>query len=145
MVQKKIKHVFVSRQCACGRFTHFIHLFRCISFHSISLQPLTAFISPTSAPHSKSNSFPSFRNPAHRLFVSWHPDTIHTKPSHSRAVTCHYKPAKAIASFSTVIAFAICRRTGDNRYALFFLRLNYPTHRTENGKHFVYTKSIKSK
>jgi len=128
MVQKKIKHFFVSMQCACGRFIHFTHLFRCISFHSISLQPLIAFISPTSAPHSKSISFPSFRNPAHRLFVSWQPETIHTKPSHFRVVTCHCKPATAIASFSSVIAFAKTHSTKFDWYALFFLRHNYPTH-----------------
>ena len=64
--------------CACGRFILFIHLFRYIPFHYIPLHPFIAFISPTSAPHSKSISFPSFHKPAHRLFVSWHPDSQHT-------------------------------------------------------------------
>lgn len=111
MVQKKIKHKSICLPCACGRFILFIHLFRYIPFHCIPLHPFIAFISPTSAPHSKSNSFPSFRKPVHRLSVSWHPDYPHTNASHIRDCSCHYKPAKSFAPLRSVIAFALPHHT----------------------------------
>ena len=50
--------------CACGQFILYTHSFRYFPFHSIPLHYFVSFISLTSAPHSKSNSFSTF----HKVF-----------------------------------------------------------------------------
>ncbi len=56
----KNKAWFNQLPCACGQFIHYTHSFRFFPLHSIPLHYFVAFISLTSAPHSKSNSFFTF-------------------------------------------------------------------------------------
>lgn len=54
--------------CACGQFIHYTHSFRYFPFHSIPLHYFVSFISLTSAPHSKSNSFFTFHKAITQAF-----------------------------------------------------------------------------
>jgi hypothetical protein len=76
------------------------------------------FISPTSAPHSKSNSFSAFRKAitqAFRVMAFAYPslqwllcfEKLQKPPTLQANCSCHSKPPTRFAPFRSVIAFAL--------------------------------------
>ena len=127
MVQQKIKHdLFYGHVLAVGSFTSspfrsgvpFIPL-RFILYTILHYIPPT-FISPTSAPHSKSNPFFTFHKAYSQAFrVMAYRYARHNAYTH-RYCTSPCNPPNAFVPFHSVIAFAFFHPHHRKRYALFF-------------------------
>ena len=114
MVLKKIKHDDVLLPCACGRFIHFSHPFlihyATLRFASLLRHYFVQFISPTSAPHSKSGSFSTCFNlpcigfPCHGIPIG----KAHRQRLIGIAQATPSQPPH-LEAFRSIPTFALCR------------------------------------
>ena len=143
MVQKKNKAWVLLWQCACGRFILYTHSFRYFPFHSIPLRYFVSFISPTSAPHSKSNPFFTFHKAYSQAFrVMAYRYARHNAYTH-RYCTSPCNPPNAFVPFHSVIAFAFFHPHHRKRYALFFSAKCLPqlTHERQYSSNWNFIES----